>query len=119
MPTYQELMSRKAALEKEAAALQEQIENAQRAERAEVINQIKSLMAQHGISFTELGARSGGGGGGSGGRARSAKPSTTGRKVAVKYRDEATGNTWSGRGLQPNWLKNALAEGRKLEDFAV
>jgi len=117
MPTYQELMSRKAALEKEAAALQEQIENAQRAERAEVINQIKSLMAQHGISLTELGARSGGSGGSV--RARSAKPSTTGRKVAIKYRDEATGNTWSGRGLQPNWLKNALAEGRKLEDFAV
>jgi DNA-binding protein H-NS len=116
MPTYQELMSRKAALEKEAAALQEQIENAQRAERAEVINQIKSLMAQHGISFTELGARSGGGGSS---RARGAKPATTGRKVAVKFRDEATGNTWSGRGLQPNWLKNALAEGRKLEDFAV
>ena len=117
MPTYQELMSRKAALEKEAAALQEQIETAQRAERAEVINQIKSLMAEHGISFTELGARSGGGGGS--GRTRSAKPAGTGRKVAVKYRDEATGNTWSGRGLQPNWLKNALAEGRKLEDFAV
>jgi len=118
MPTYQELMSRKAALEKEAAALQEQIENAQRVERAEVINQIKSLMAQHGISFTELGARSSGGSGG-GGRARSAKPSPTGRKVAVKFRDEATGNTWSGRGLQPNWLKAALASGRKLSDFAV
>jgi len=117
MPTYQELMSKKAALEREAAALQEQIDNAQRAERTEVINQIKSLMAQHGISFTELGARPGGGGGGS--RTRGAKPATTGRKVAVKYRDEATGNTWSGRGLQPNWLKNALAEGRKLEDFAV
>ena len=43
----------------------------------------------------------------------------SGRKVAVKYRDEATGNTWSGRGLQPNWLKAALSEGRKLEDFAV
>ena len=117
MPTYQELMSRKAALEKEAAALQEQIETAQRAERAEVINQIKSLMAEHGISFTELGARSGGAPGA--GRTRSAKAAGTGRKVAVKYRDEATGTTWSGRGLQPNWLKNALAEGRKLEDFAV
>ena len=40
MPTYQELMSKKAALEREAAALQEQIDNAQRAERTEVINQI-------------------------------------------------------------------------------
>lgn len=114
MPTYQELMSRKAALEKEAAALQEQIETARRAERAEVINQIKSLMAEHGIGFTELGAR-----GGAGRPARPAKSAGSGRKVAVKYRDEATGNTWSGRGLQPNWLKAALSEGRKLEDFAV
>ena len=116
MPTYQELMSRKAALEKEAAELQDQIENARRAERTEVINQIKSLMSEHGVSFAELGARAGGGGGRS---ARPAKPAPTGRKVAVKYRDEATGNTWSGRGLQPNWLKAALSEGRKLEDFAV
>ena len=42
-----------------------------------------------------------------------------GRKVAAKYRDSATGNSWSGRGLQPNWLKAALASGRKLEEFAV
>ena len=114
MPTYQELMSRKAALEKEAAALQEQIETARRAERAEVINQIKSLMAEHGIGFAELGAR-----GGAGRPTRPAKSANSGRKVAVKYRDEASGNTWSGRGLQPNWLKAALSEGRKLEDFAV
>ena len=33
--------------------------------------------------------------------------------------DPATGTTWSGRGLQPKWLKAALASGRKLSDFAV
>lgn len=37
----------------------------------------------------------------------------------VKYRNPATGDTWSGRGLQPRWLKQALAEGRQLADFAV
>ena len=45
-----------------------------------------------------------------------AKP---GAKVAPKYRDTATGQTWSGRGLQPNWLKAALAAGRKIDDFRV
>ena len=42
-----------------------------------------------------------------------------GGKVAVKYRNAATGDTWSGRGLQPKWLKAALAAGRKIEEFAV
>lgn len=40
-------------------------------------------------------------------------------KNPVKYRDPATGMTWSGRGLQPKWLKVALADGKRLEDFAT
>jgi DNA-binding protein H-NS len=39
--------------------------------------------------------------------------------VAAKYRDAVTGNTWSGRGLKPNWLKAALDGGKTLADFAV
>jgi ParB/RepB/Spo0J family partition protein len=42
------------------------------------------------------------------------KPATT-----VKYRDASTGDTWSGRGLQPKWLRTALAKGRTLSDFDV
>src|SRR5262245_30886108 len=41
-----------------------------------------------------------------------------GRKVAIKYRDDA-GNTWAGRGAQPVWLRERLKGGAKLEDFAV
>lgn len=117
MPTYQELMSQKAALEKQAAALTEQIEKARRGEREAVLKQIRSLMAEHGISVAELGS----GSKGTGGRkpAKAAKGGNAGRKVAAKYRDPATGDTWSGRGLQPNWLKARLSEGRKLEDFAA
>jgi DNA-binding protein H-NS len=40
-------------------------------------------------------------------------------KVAVKYRNQATGETWSGRGLQPKWLKAAIAAGAKIDDFSV
>ena len=40
-------------------------------------------------------------------------------KVAAKYRNTSTGESWSGRGLQPRWLKAAIASGRKLSDFAV
>lgn len=38
---------------------------------------------------------------------------------AVKYRNAATGETWTGRGLQPAWMKKALADGAKLSDFEV
>ena len=40
-------------------------------------------------------------------------------KVVVKYRNAATGETWSGRGLQPMWLKTRLADGAKLDDYLV
>jgi DNA-binding protein H-NS len=39
--------------------------------------------------------------------------------IAARYRNQATGETWSGRGLKPRWLTQALEAGRKLEDFAV
>lgn len=34
----------------------------------------------------------------------------------AKYKDRA-GNSWTGRGPQPNWLKQALAGGKTLEDL--
>ena len=37
---------------------------------------------------------------------------------AVKYRNEA-GEGWVGRGKRPQWLRDALAGGKTLEDFAV
>lgn len=49
---------------------------------------------------------------------KSLKGKKTG-KVAPKYRDAATGQTWSGRGLQPNWLKAALATGRGIAEFKL
>lgn len=37
----------------------------------------------------------------------------------VRYRCPLTLSTWSGKGLQPAWLKAALASGKKLSDFDV
>lgn len=113
--TYQELLSKKAALEKEAAALQEQIDLAHRAERVQILDQIKTLMAQYGITPADLGGPAGGGRS----KRSSGKAAQAGSKLPVKYRDSATGNTWTGRGLQPRWLKAALADGRELEEFLV
>lgn len=91
------------------AEIERQIEEATRAERADAVARVKALMAEHGLTLADLSAR-----------APAAKgKAKAGGKVAAKYRDAATGQTWSGRGLRPNWLKAALASGRKLEDFAL
>jgi DNA-binding protein H-NS len=42
-----------------------------------------------------------------------------GRRVAAKYRDPATGDTWAGRGAKPRWLVARLKEGGKLPDFLI
>jgi DNA-binding protein H-NS len=39
--------------------------------------------------------------------------------VAPKYRDSATGITWTGRGKQPKWLSAAIGSGKTLEDFKI
>ena len=55
------------------------------------------------------------------GKARTAAKSTpkrAARKIAPKYRDDK-GNTWAARGSQPRWLREAIANGKTLESFAV
>jgi DNA-binding protein H-NS len=37
---------------------------------------------------------------------------------APRFRD-AQGNVWVGRGPRPKWLREALASGKTLEEFAV
>jgi DNA-binding protein H-NS len=39
-------------------------------------------------------------------------------KVAPKYRD-AHGNTWTGRGQKPVWMRDTIAQGAKQEDFLI
>ena len=47
---------------------------------------------------------------------RKAKAGKKKAALAVKYRDDA-GNSWSGRGPKPGWLKAGLAAGKRIEDF--
>jgi DNA-binding protein H-NS len=51
--------------------------------------------------------------------ARSGRGSTLkGKKVAPKFRSPE-GETWAGRGATPRWLKAAIKEGKKLDDFLI
>ena len=100
-------MDKLAELLAQKAALKQQIVEAQRAQKAQAIAQVRSLMAEHGLTVADLGSRTVSARRGAGG------------KVAAKFRHPQTNQTWSGRGLQPNWLKQALARGARLEDFKV
>lgn len=51
------------------------------------------------------------------GAARRKRSGRKGPRVA-KYRD-AAGNTWGGMGKRPQWLRDALASGKQLEDFLI
>ena len=52
---------------------------------------------------------------------RGARPSgNKGVKVAPKFRNPADASqTWAGRGQQPKWLAGQIAQGKRLEDFAI
>ncbi|WP_119156609.1 H-NS family nucleoid-associated regulatory protein [Caldimonas tepidiphila] len=98
MATYHELLAQRQELEK-------QIEAARKQELADAIAKVKALMSQYGLTMADITSS----------KASSAK----GTKVAPKYRNAETGETWTGRGRQPKWVEAALASGKKLEDLAV
>jgi DNA-binding protein H-NS len=104
MATLNDLLAQKADLER-------QIADAQRAERGDAIARVKALMAEYGLTLADLGPRAIAAPRRAGGN--------SGKKVAPKYRDPATGKTWSGRGLKPTWLAAAIAAGKSLTDFSV
>ena len=114
MATYQELVELQKELARQQAELEKQIADTLRAERAGIVQQIKAMMAEHGLTVADLSA-------GKPGRPPKAVSGETAptRKVAPKYRDPDTGETWSGRGLKPKWLTAAIENGRTLEEFAV
>lgn len=105
LSSLNELLAQRAALEK-------QIIDATREEKSAAVAQVRALMAEHGLSMADLRSKASA-------SPRRASGSVSTGKVAAKYRNSATGQTWSGRGLQPNWLKAAVTGGRSLADFAV
>jgi DNA-binding protein H-NS len=119
MSTYQALLSQKATLDAQAAELAAKLEAARIEEKAGVITQIKELMAGHDVKLSDLGTP----------RSKSARANTntkpnklSGIKVPIKYRGvDKKGDpaAWSGRGLQPKWLREAIALGASLESFEV
>ena len=82
----------------------QQAEAARIAETATVIAQIRATMQEYGITPADL---------------KDAAGSNKHRTVAAKYRDPATGASWSGRGRAPRWLTDALSRGHSRDEFRI
>ncbi|MBP6597984.1 MAG: H-NS histone family protein [Giesbergeria sp.] len=96
MSSYKELLKQREALEL-------QISTARRDEVASAIAQVRAIVAEYELTQQEVFPTSA--------RARSA---TSGTKVAPKYRDPASGQTWTGRGKAPKWI-----QGQDRTAFAI
>ena len=89
---------------KQREALEQQINEARRRELSAAVAQVRDLIAEYGLSQQDVFPS------GRSGRVSSA----SGTKVAPKYRNPATGQTWTGRGKAPKWIPN-----EDREKFAI
>jgi DNA-binding protein H-NS len=107
-----------AQIQKEIETLSREAAQLKRKEAADVISRIKEAIQIYGLTASDLGFAS---------TRRKPAGARKGPKIVAskkqqaagaKFRDE-NGNTWGGRGPRPQWLRDALAAGKALQDFAV
>ena len=96
--SYKDLLQQREALEKAIA-------DARTREVSGAISQVRALAAEYGLTAQDIFP--------SGRTAKVAGTKAT-VKVAPKYRDPATGQTWTGRGKAPKWI-----EGKDRAAFAI
>ena len=101
MATMKELRAQRAELDR-------QIEEVSQKERAEAIKTIQELIAENMLTQNDIfpSARAV--------KVKAPKALKTGVKLAPKYADPSTGDTWSGRGKDPAWLA-----GKNKDDYLV
>ncbi|MFM0218078.1 H-NS family nucleoid-associated regulatory protein [Paraburkholderia caledonica] len=97
MATLESLQAKIARLQTQADALRAKKSSA-------VLEKIKSLMAEHGLTTADIDAHAGGKKRGPKPGAKAAAKSSA---SAAKYRDPKTGATWSEHGRAPGWIASA------------
>lgn len=105
MATYAEIQA-------QIQRLQQEAEDMRLKELSDVILNLKAQIAKYNLTAKDLGLDS------------SKRSRKTGAKRSNGAPNEAryrgpNGETWSGFGRQPQWLHDALAQGKKKEDFAI
>ncbi len=83
--SYKDLLAQRATLEA-------QIEAARKSEIGSAVQQIKGLIATYGLTQDDIFPQ--------------AKAKSTRASIDPKYRDPETGQTWTGRGKPPAWIKD-------------
>ena len=110
-----------AQIVKQIEILKLDAEKVRRKEIEGVVGRIREAIEVYGLTAEDLGF--GGKAKAKGGKV-AAPARKRGRKAApkaagvVKFRNDS-GGTWAGRGKRPQWLRDALAAGKTLQDFAV
>jgi DNA-binding protein H-NS len=84
--SYKELLAQREALE-------QKIKQAHAHEVAAALARARTIVAEYGLTAEDVFS--------SGKRAGAGK----GTKVAAKYRNPSTGETWTGRGKAPRWIR--------------
>ncbi len=113
-----------AQIVKQIQVLQQEADKLRRDEIGGVVARIREAIQHYGLTAADLGLSPKV----AGSTTVAAKPAAKTRRKstkakaagarAVKFRDEA-GRTWGGIGKRPQWLRDALAAGKTLQDFAV
>jgi len=85
-------------LQAKAAEILAQAEQVKAEERQKTIDTVRVMIATYGITAKDLGLDK---------TVKSKTGPKPGQKVVPKYRDPASGATWSGRGKTPRWINGA------------
>ena len=103
-------------LQAEIQALQDQATAAHAQESGEVLRKIQDAIRIYGFTPQHVFGKKLGGA--KAGKSVSKTAAKAGLSDIAKYSD-GMGGTWVGRGPRPQWLRDALASGRQLEEFAA
>lgn len=91
MTTYKELLQQRNSLDA-------QIQEARNRELSDATAKARALVAEFGLTSEDVFGK------------RKAVSSRAGTKVAPKYRNPSTGETWTGRGKPPKWIADVNRE---------
>jgi DNA-binding protein H-NS len=92
------------SIKTEIAKLEKQAEGVRKAEIAGVVARIREAIAAYGLTATDLGFGRPSSKATVGKKHKDKLPAAATSTGVAKYRDPATGKTWTGRGKPPNWI---------------
>ena len=85
--------------------VEKEIKGFRKKQRAEALKEIQAIAKKHGLSVDEV----------VGGKGKTRRA-----KTPAKYRNPADNDqTWSGRGRQPAWYKDAIAKGKSPKSLEI